>query len=54
MPTAANSQELEQRFRRSFTAKCRAIMHTYRERVGTILKNADERKKTELLRALKK
>lgn len=53
MPTAASPKELEQRFRRSFTNKCRAIMHTYRERVGTILKNADERKKVELLRKLK-
>ncbi len=53
MPTPASPEGPEQRLRRSFTSKCRAIMHTYRERVGTILKNADERKKTELLRKLK-
>jgi hypothetical protein len=53
MQTSASPEELNRRFRETFTQKCRAIMHTYRERVGTILKNADERKKTELLRKLK-
>lgn len=54
MSTTPKTDALEARIRKGFLRRCSRIMHTYRERVATILTNADARKKTELLQKLKK